>query len=1007
MRFGVLGPLEVRENGRVLELGSGRQLALLELLLVHANEAVSADRLIDDLWNGRPPASAAKVLQGYVSQLRRSLPPETIATRGSAYLLVAETDAAEFERLVEEAGTQEPTEAAKTLRSALGLWRGRPYVEVEYEPWAQAAIGRLEELRVVTLEERIDADLRLGVSSRLVPELEALAAEHPLRERVAGLLMLALYRSGRQADALAVYTDTRRRLVDELGIEPTPELLDLHRRILTHDSELGPIRKPHPAVVVARRARWLVVAGAVLVAIAAAVAGWEIFHGRSAGSSSVGDSAVVVLDPHSGRIAGVIASAQTPTSLAVGAGSLWTLADQTITRIDPKSRKVVQTFTTAGTPTDLAVGAGALWIVNGRPSTIGSMVNTVVPASVSRLDLRSGVTTQVIPLHPGPQPGSGFQRAAGIGAMAVGRDAVWAIDGSGNVERISPSTRTVVARVPGLNAQAIAVSGDDVWIDDGQATVARIDPRTNRVAERITLNASSLGGIAVGDASIWVADPVDGTVWRIDPGTPVVARTIPAAIGVLSLTFGNGALWAVNPFQSTVLRIDPSTGTAHSADVGGTPQAAAVGNGAAWASVNPIAKGPPENGVQALPATACGAVVSGGGRAQFLIASDLDLRGAAPATKAMVGATKLVLQQHGFRAGKYTVGYQSCDDSTAQSGAVDFATCGANAQAYAADLSLIGVIGPFESGCATAELPIMNRTPSGPLAMISPQTTNPDLTHVGFARGLLRLLYPTGQRNFVRIIAPDDAQGAGDAVLANQLHLSSAYVLDDGSPYAQYLTGGFRHAAQRLGLRIVGVSPWSEQAHDYNALVDRIRRSGAAGVFIAGFLGPGPARLVRELRAQLGTTVKLIVGDGFLRVPDLVHVVGPASVGMYVSFAGRPNEQLPAAGRRFVDAFTDTQASPQVTSYSAAYAAQATEVLLAAIARSDGTRASVTRELFASKIKNGILGSFAFTRDGDMTPTPVTIFRVVGGNRPSSTHLTDFTSAVVDRVVDVPVNLVR
>ena len=125
MRFGVLGPLEVRENGRLLELGSGRQLALLELLLVHANEAVSADRLIDNLWAGSPPASGTKVLQGYVSQLRRSLPPDTIVTRGSAYLLMAETDAAEFERLVQEAGRQEPTEAAN-VAGCRRSWRSAP-----------------------------------------------------------------------------------------------------------------------------------------------------------------------------------------------------------------------------------------------------------------------------------------------------------------------------------------------------------------------------------------------------------------------------------------------------------------------------------------------------------------------------------------------------------------------------------------------------------------------------------------------------------------------------------------------------------------------------------------------------------------------------------------------------------------------------------------------------------------------------------------------------------------
>jgi branched-chain amino acid transport system substrate-binding protein len=375
----------------------------------------------------------------------------------------------------------------------------------------------------------------------------------------------------------------------------------------------------------------------------------------------------------------------------------------------------------------------------------------------------------------------------------------------------------------------------------------------------------------------------------------------------------------------------------------------------------------------------------------------------------MVAAIKYVLQQRGFRAGRYTVGYQSCDDSTAQSGSFDFAACGANAQAYAVDPSLIGVIGPFESGCAQAELPIMSKTPSGALAMISPQTTDPDLTRraLGYTRGILRLLYPTGQRNFVRIIGPDDAQGAADAKLAHELGLARVYVLDDGSTYGRNLTGGFLHAARKLRLSIAGVSPWSEQASSDAALVDRVRRSGATGVFVAGFIAPGTGSLLRGLRAKLGPKVTLIAGDGFLTISNLMHMTGPAAVGMYVSIAGRPNDRLPPAGRRFVDAFAATQANPRVPSYAAAYAAQSTEILLDAIAHSDGTRASVTKQLFASKVGGGILGSFAFTHDGDMTPTPFTIFRVVGGNRPSTTDISDFTGAVVERVVDVPIGLVR
>src|SRR5262245_12773247 len=307
MRLAVLGPLEVKhEDGRLLDLGSGRQVALLAMLVLHAGEVVSADRLIDDFWGGSPPASAPKLLQGYVSQLRRVLPPHTIATRGSGYLLAAETDVREFERLIREASRQEPPRRARTLRTALDLWRGGPYADVEYEPWAQAEIGRLHELRLAALEARIDADLELGESTMLVPELEALATEHPLRERFHAQLMLALYRSSRQADALEVFADTRRTLIEQLGVEPGPELRDLQRRILDHDPDLGPARRPlpvaaRPVAAATRRAPWLVICGAMLLAAGAAVAGWQLTHAAAGVSSATVGSAILALDAHSGK----------------------------------------------------------------------------------------------------------------------------------------------------------------------------------------------------------------------------------------------------------------------------------------------------------------------------------------------------------------------------------------------------------------------------------------------------------------------------------------------------------------------------------------------------------------------------------------------------------------------------------------------------------------------------------------------------------------------------------
>ena len=226
--------------------------APLAYSLVHAGEVVSADRLVDELWDQRAPPSATKLLQNQVLRLRRMLPPDSIVTRGSGYLLRAGESRCARVRATARARTRTAAaQGAGTLQQALVLWRGSPLTGFEYEAWAQPEIVRLQELRLAALEERIEVDLQLGGADRLIPELEALVAQHPLRERLRAQLMLALYRSGRQVDALATYSDARRQLVEDLGIEPGPELQELQRRILAHDPELAPAPRPHPLAAVA------------------------------------------------------------------------------------------------------------------------------------------------------------------------------------------------------------------------------------------------------------------------------------------------------------------------------------------------------------------------------------------------------------------------------------------------------------------------------------------------------------------------------------------------------------------------------------------------------------------------------------------------------------------------------------------------------------------------------------------------------------------------------------
>jgi DNA-binding SARP family transcriptional activator len=251
MDFRLLGPLEVLDQGRVLPLGGAKQRALLAVLLLRPNEVVSIDRLIDELWGEEPPSTATKVVQVYVSQLRKSLAGDrsqpVIETRPPGYAVRVEPgrlDVERFEGLLSRARRRRSAgdleETASALREALALWRGQALADFAYEPFAQAAIARLEELRLVALEERIEADLAVGRHAEVVAELETLVAEEPLREGLRGQLMLALYRSGRQAGALEAYQRARRVLVEQLGIEPGPALQELEKAILRQDPALDP-----------------------------------------------------------------------------------------------------------------------------------------------------------------------------------------------------------------------------------------------------------------------------------------------------------------------------------------------------------------------------------------------------------------------------------------------------------------------------------------------------------------------------------------------------------------------------------------------------------------------------------------------------------------------------------------------------------------------------------------------------------------------------------------------
>ena len=449
LQFRILGPLEVVERDSPLSLGGAKQRAVLAILLLHRGEAISSERLIEELWGERPPATAAKTLQGYVFHLRRALGDGLLHTRRPGYeleLAPGQLDADEFERLAAEGRAAlsdgDPAAAARCLRDALELWRGPPLADFAYESFAQAEIARLQEARVAALEDRIDADLELGRQEQLVGELDALVREFPLRERLRSQLMLALYRSGRQVESLAVYRDARETLVHELGLEPGRSLQELEQAILSHDPQLGASARRPPRPRAPRRAALLIGIGGLLLACAAAAAGIVALTAGGGGDhvKALG-SGVAAIDSGTGRVVSLTETVTAPSNVAVGEGAVWVLntEDRTISRIDPTTRKVVRRFEIGGVPSDIAAGAGALWVGNGG----GPENNDTV--SISRVDPHSNRITRTVRL---PDTGSGSAwPTVGFPGIAVGAGAVWAINPDQTISRIDPKTGVRVATV--------------------------------------------------------------------------------------------------------------------------------------------------------------------------------------------------------------------------------------------------------------------------------------------------------------------------------------------------------------------------------------------------------------------------------------------------------------------------------------------------------------------------------------------------------------------------------
>ena len=322
---------------------------------------------------------------------------------------------------------------------------------------------------------------------------------------------------------------------------------------------------------------------------------------------------------------------------------------------------------------------------------------------------------------------------------------------------------------------------------------------------------------------------------------------------------------------------------------------------------------------QVLPSAACGPVFyKGPGKPQYLIASDLPLQGAGRAQLIAMGkAIQYVLDtQYHFKAGKYTIGYQACDDSTAQTGAWDAAKCTSNGRAYAADKSLLAVLGTFNSGCAKLIIPLANRAPGGALAMLSVANTAVELTHTApwTAPGEPGVYYPTGKRNYARLSASDDYQGpaAADLLLSKAFKLSqgkkfapikNVYIVHDNQTFGKGVANGFKLRAEKLGIKVLGFEPWDPKATSYEAIGEHIKATGAKAVYLGGIVCNNGAKLIKDLRAVLGPDPVFVGPDGFTPYSATL-AAGSAAQGMYISYAGLPLEKLGPKGKAFIAAFT-------------------------------------------------------------------------------------------------------
>jgi DNA-binding SARP family transcriptional activator/DNA-binding beta-propeller fold protein YncE len=593
-------------------LGGAKQRAVLALLLLRANEVVPIDRLIDELWGDSPPESAANMLQGYVSHLRKALEPGR--TRGEHELLVSQVpgyvlrirhnqlDANRFAHLAGE-GRQllddgDPRAAAECLRTALELWRGPALADLAYETFALTEAERLEELRLATMEDRIDADLALGHHDALVAELREFVDVYPLRERARGQLMAALYRGGRQAEALQVYREGRATLSEQLGIEPGPGLRDLERAILRQDAELGAADPPpHPAAPRLRR-RWFLVLGVAVAATAGL--SFVLIRGGSTDVQPVvvQPHTVAVIDPARNKVVADIPVGAWPGPLAADQTYVYVgnIGGATYSRILPEQLKVYDT-SSFSRATDMIAGSGHIWAADGGAP--GHTPLGVSPGTV--LDYGPGPTWTT--MRVGPNLMGDDEEQTTLASDGDGFS-IWAGNkDSKTVRQIDMSLHRTLLTIRGIAPGGLAAvgnssTGDIVWASDPvHNLVARIDQASRRITDRVKIPGEPTR-LAADQRAVWVLTRKSPAVWRIDARTNRVVMMIPLTVIPWRVALGSGSVW-VTTYRSSnhngstrggaVIRIDPKTNRIAAriplGDLG--PDGILVSHGLVWVAMPP------------------------------------------------------------------------------------------------------------------------------------------------------------------------------------------------------------------------------------------------------------------------------------------------------------------------------------------------------------------------------------------------------------------------------------